>query len=81
MKSRIGVTIRCTVFETPAQTPKGIPSANDRMMASRTTTSVSMLSCHRPCRPMNVKPATASRATRQLPNVHATRPMIASTPR
>ena len=60
--------------------PSGIPIRSASATATRVSASVSMLSCHRPCRPMNVNPPTASRATFQLPNVQDRKPSDGKTP-
>ncbi len=80
MKSRTGVMIASKRRETPDHTPSGMPMTSETSTATSVRARVSMLSCHRPCRPMKVKPATASRATRALPQTQEKKPMIASTP-
>ncbi len=72
--------IRLNRSESPAHTPSGMPMSSATKTADRVSASVSMLSCHRPCSPKKVKPATARRATRQLPTAQETYPASPTTP-
>ena len=64
--------IRLNRSDSPAHTPSGIANSSATNTAERVSARVSMLSCHRPCSPKKVKPATASSATRQLPTAQET---------
>lgn len=72
MKSSTGVRTRFTRGDSPAHTPSGMPNSSATSTADTVSARVSMLSCHRPCSPKKVKPATASSATRQLPSAQET---------
>ncbi len=67
MKSSTGVATRRSRGESPTQIPSGRPITSEISTAAISRARVSMLSRHSPSRPSVVKPATASRATRQLP--------------
>ena len=71
MKSSTGVINRLNQFDMPAQMPRGIPMSSAIATAAMVKARVSMLSCHRPCRPMNRKPHSVSNAIRQLANTKA----------
>lgn len=80
MRSRKGVTTRLNRSDMPAHTPSGIANSSATRTAESVRARVSMLSCHSPCRPMKVNPATASSATRQLPTAQETYPAMPTTP-
>ena len=64
----------------PAQTPSGIPMSSEIVTAAIVSASVSMLSCHRPCSPMNNNPHSVSSPTFQLPSTHASNVNSTTTP-
>ena len=80
MKSSTGVISRLNQFDMPAQMPSGMPMSSEIATAAMVSASVSMLSCHRPCRPMNNKPHSVSSATFQLPSTQARKVNSTTTP-
>ena len=54
--------------------------SSDIVTAAMVSASVSMLSCHRPCRPMNNNPHRVSRPIFQLPNIQARNVKSTTTP-
>ncbi len=80
MKSSTGVMKRLNPSDIPAQMPNGIPMSSAIATAAMVSPSVSMLSCHRPCRPMNNKPHRVSSPTFQLPSIQARKVNSTTTP-
>ena len=80
MKSSTGVIKRLNPSDIPAQMPNGIPMSSAIATAAMVSASVSMLSCHRPCRPMNNKPHRVSSPTFQLPSTQARKVNSTTTP-
>lgn len=80
MKSRAGVRIWLNRLDRPAQIPIGMPTASETMTAAMVSARVSIAGCHRPCRPMNTKPAHESTATFQVPYAADAKVIRAITP-